>query len=885
MIPAVHQDITQRLLRDYDFKERGRWLRAGVCPSCSKKELYTKAEAPWVLRCGRENNCAWQGHIKELYEDAFAKFNERFKPTDTNPNATADAYLMQARGFDITRIKGWYEQDRWWSPDAVGNSGTATVRFLIAPGIYFDRFVEDMWVLDNGEKKKRKAAFKGNFKGLAWCPPGQDIKQSDEVFITEGILDAIALILHGRKAIAILSCTNYPNQFFADYKSRGVRWVWALDGDKAGRKWTLKHHERARVEGFNSSAVTILQTGKYKQDWNDLHQTDRLQDRHMADYAYQGSLLIAQSAGDKALLMYEKTTRKDFNFEFKNRLYWFSLNLDKYQKAYNNIEEADNGMTENAMREEALKQSNTIVELANCYFRFLYFQANAITDESWYYARVTFPHGGVAVKSTFTGNQLSSPGEFKKRLLSIAAGSVFTGSSQQLDIIAKDQLYNIKTVNTIDFIGYSKEHGMYVFNDVAVKDGRDIALNDEDYFDADKLAIKSLSQSVHLSIAKDAQNYSTDWVNSIYTCFGDNGIAALAFWFGSLFAEQIREKQKSFPFLEIVGEPGSGKTTLIEFLWKLVGRRDYEGFDPSKSTLAARARNMAQVSNLPVVLIEGDRDDDAHGKHFDWDELKTAYNGRSVRSRGAKNGGNETYEPPFRGSIVISQNADVNASEAVLQRIVHLGFARGAHTDESRVLANALEHMPLEHVSHFMLTAARQEKAVMDLVTTMTPEFETRMLAHPEIKNVRIAKNHGQLCALVAALGLVLPISKKQIQSAQQNLLDLAKQRQKAISADHPLVIEFWEQYEFLNEGSHLSALNHSKDPGQIAVNLNHYVSVAADRRQQIPPMADLKRQLKSSRRHKYIGQKTVNSALLRGSNGDGKSVRCWLFENKEGVA
>src|SRR5690606_33234996 len=99
-----------------------------------------------------------------------------------------------------------------------------------------------------------------------------------------------------------------------------------------------------------------------------------------------------------------------------------------------------------------------------------------------------------------------------------------------------------------------------------------------------------------------------------------------AFWLGSLFAEQIRANQKSFPFLEIVGEAGAGKSTLIEFLWKLCGRRDYEGFDPSKATLAARARNFSQVSNLPVVLIESDRDQDqgAKQKQFDWDELKTA---------------------------------------------------------------------------------------------------------------------------------------------------------------------------------------------------------------------------------------------------------------------
>ncbi len=56
---------------------------------------------------------------------------------------------------------------------------------------------------------------------------------------------------------------------------------------------------------------------------------------------------------------------------------------------------------------------------------------------------------------------------------------------------------------------------------------------------------------------------------------------------GRSLRSQIRKTHKSYPFLEICGEPGSGKCTLIEFLWRLCGRADYEGFDASKSSAAA----------------------------------------------------------------------------------------------------------------------------------------------------------------------------------------------------------------------------------------------------------------------------------------------------------
>ncbi|TRP44087.1 hypothetical protein, partial [Salmonella enterica] len=70
---------------------------------------------------------------------------------------------------------------------------------------------------------------------------------------------------------------------------------------------------------------------------------------------------------------------------------------------------------------------------------------------------------------------------------------------------------------------------------------------------------------------------------------------------------------------------------------------------------------------------EGDRTtDNAKQRAFDWDELKSLYNGRASRAVGIKSNNNETYEPPFRGSIVIAQNADTDGSKAFLERIIHI---------------------------------------------------------------------------------------------------------------------------------------------------------------------------------------------------------------------
>ncbi len=363
-------------------------------------------------------------------------------------------------------------------------------------------------------------------------------------------------------------------------------------------------------------------------------------------------------------------------------------------------------------------------------------------------------------------------------------------------------------------------------------------------------------------------------------------MVALAFWLGSFFAEQVREQYESFPFLEVTGEAGAGKTTLLKFLWKLFGR-DYEGFDPSKSSIAGRSRAMSQVSNMPVVLIEGDRNepDRAHARSFDWDELKDFYGGGNLRTRGVKNSGNDTSEPLFRGSIVISQNADVNASEAILTRIVKLAFKRPDVTDESRHAARTLNMTPIKNLSHFAVKAAQAEGKIMEVVEERAQQYEARLQEKGEVSNQRIIKNHAQIMAFVDALGTVTPISSEQRRKTILALEGMTLQRQSAISADHPLVAEFWEIYEYLESTSEEPVLNHSSKPEVIAINLNEMAELAAEYRQRLPDLRLLRPLLKQSVRHTFVdANKPIHSTIraaknmLPGSRQKPVTLKCWTF-------
>lgn len=924
MSDLLHE-IAQRLQNDYEFKltPDGKFLRKGVCPSCANKSLWTYAATPWVVRCERLNNCGYEAHAKELYSDLFESWSDRVakveeaKPIEQrSPTAVADAYLQQARGFDLSLIAGLYTQEQYFDAkaDRGRGAGTATVRFAVA-NTWWERLIDRP-----ARFGKKKANFKygGTYGGYWWAMPGLSFaapnpaqpdapKPPTELWLVEGIFDAIALAHHGIAAVALMSCNNYPEhalkaiaeQIEREGKQvRRPKLVWALDGDKAGREYTVRHVKRARDEGWSCTAAQIPQRrGAPKQDWNDLHQRDRLQEKHINEYLYQGALLIAESAMDKALLIYHHTNRTEFDFDFGNRLFWFELNLAAYSKAKDDLEKAQEEgakhMSEKELREKALEQSAVLKPIANCLPRALYYQRNEVTQEAWYYFSIAQPDESKLVKGTFTAGHLTAASEFKKQLLNLAPGAIYSGTSAQLERMMLRQLEKIKVVQTVDFVGYSKAHKTYLLGNFAVNGGQVYEANEEDYFEIGKLSIKSLQRSIALHINTDRESQDKSWPQHLWNAFGPQGYVALAFWFSSLFAEQIREEQMSFPFLEIVGEPGAGKTTLIQFLWKLFGR-DYEGFDPSKSTASGRQRTFTQVSNLPIVLIESDREtksgSSAHVKSFDWDELKDAYNGRNVRTTGVRTGGNETYEPPFRASIVISQNNQVQASQAIMERICHMTFTTKGHTKASFESAKKLETYEIEQLSGFLLACLKQEEHVLETFRTATDQATAWLLQQDGIYKPRIAKNHAQLLAGVQAMSGLMRMTDEQFAAVREQIVAMAQERQRAISADHPLVQEFWEAFDYLdaiprigvNGPMGVPRLNHSRDKSLIAVNLNEFVEMASNHRQQVPPLSELKKVLRTSKTRRFVdASRAVNSAIATRHADDehGKTVRCWIFE------
>ncbi|MGL4667028.1 MAG: bifunctional DNA primase/helicase, partial [Saezia sp.] len=399
-----------------------------------------------------------------------------------------------------------------------------------------------------------------------------------------------------------------------------------------------------------------------------------------------------------------------------------------------------------------------------------------------------YPHNSKCSKGTFTSAQLSSPGEFKKRLLHLARGAIYTGKPNMLDDMLIEHLYNIKEVKTINFLGYTKEYDAYVFNDFAMQDGKIIPINEEDYFDLkDGVQLKSLCTGVDVKINTDPQKYHEKWLDWLWQCTGAKGYVALVYWFGSLFVEQIRKEHSRFPFLEIIGDPGAGKSTFLEFFWKLSGRMDYEGFNPGKSSFAGRSRTFEQVANLPVALIEGDYGGDEKsfkGKAFDFDELKDLFNGRPIRTMGFKNSGTETHAPPFRASLVISQNNPVVAQKALLERICQIKLTLADHSDAGAVAANKLSKVDMDEISYFVIKAIKSEKETLQIIRDVLQEYQYEIKKRGQVFIDRLAFTHGLLMAMTDAFVKAFNVPQERQTLVHNQIFNMAAERQQAVNDD-----------------------------------------------------------------------------------------------------
>ncbi|MBH3422879.1 hypothetical protein [Pseudomonas gessardii] len=238
--------------------------------------------------------------------------------------------------------------------------------------------------------------------------------------------------------------------------------------------------------------------------------------------------------------------------------------------------------------------------------------------------------------------------------------------------------------------------------------------------------------------------------NDFVAYFGARGVVAMAWWLGAAHAARIREDQNSFPFLQIVGAAGSGKSLLVDYLQKLNGQTPYN-YSLAHASPAGRARTFASAGQR-IVICENH---DGSEQSIDWDELRPLYNSGSVFIRSADG---PSEEVTFRGALVITANQPLECSDAVRSRIVLIDISTtDAHTP--RVRPEAIGNLNAGEASAFGIKVAQSEDWIASTLLVQVPAYQGQLISkYGENLNRRTALNCAQMFALLDLLSTLLSI-------------------------------------------------------------------------------------------------------------------------------
>jgi primase-polymerase (primpol)-like protein/tRNA A37 threonylcarbamoyladenosine biosynthesis protein TsaE len=138
----------------------------------------------------------------------------------------------------------------------------------------------------------------------------------------------------------------------------------------------------------------------------------------------------------------------------------------------------------------------------------------------------------------------------------------------------------------------------------------------------------------------------------------ERGLLVLGWWYGSLFAPQIRNEEGELPALTITGEAGAGKTALLQLLSQLFGLSP-EPASP-KTTRFSLIRHMSATTNIPVWFDEYKPSEMAKYEQDNFHDLFRKHTRGIEITRGQKDQSEKSYS--LTAPIVLSGEQQIQGN-------------------------------------------------------------------------------------------------------------------------------------------------------------------------------------------------------------------------------
>ena len=920
----------ERLIQAYGMKPgQGGKLTGGTCPSCGQPELWAPASGYEVI-CNRIQQCGFRAETKTLYPEIAKELAQKYgQEQQQDPTERAAQYLTK-RGLDQQWVDGLYKGGNLQVPAKSGH-WEPTVSFGLphAPEVTWNRLLN----LTEGDKCR---IFK-SYAGLCWYHPRVNYWSASRVWIVEGIFDALSLIQVGEAAIATLSSTNRPTLFLEALVSEVIEdnlenrpkielaleirkalagragadpekapipktWICAFDNDypdpKTGKKIALEKAKTLAQDLRELGQVAKVSLLKPKTDFNDLLRQGALtletKEAVFAEALLLGRLECATSAQEFAFYLFKKSHKSKTVFSFGNLTYSWVFKEASLPEDGPKLDRLPDSEFEDKLG-QAIVQGSSLFPVAFFGLKYLYTQEDRNTGERSFFLEILH-QSGRREHIELEAPQITTAPAFTNTIMA-KAGVVFEGEQEQLKtLLAEWFRFPKDPVQTVPWAGFVEDQGVYVFPQVAYdKTGKPHLPNFWEFFTLSGLRIKSSHADKDFPLSHNPKA-ELGWIEDFLTAFGNRGLFGLCFFVGTLFCMQFRAQTGAFPFLSLVGVPGTGKSALLTFLWRLVGRSGYEGTALTDvSTAKGLFRILEHFSGLPTVFLEADEVDPKKAKGLlNPENFKPLYNGGSVRTSAMKTTGSETHSPRFRSTVVFAQNGDVEGSMAFQERLMRLYFDKSQHTQAGYEAAERLRDLPLDLSGFRHLVLSRHPEFLADMLAGFA-YGKNWLKTAAKVKNTplvndRIAFNYAVILGAFTALKKWVPELEAQTKPFSEFVAARAVERQTETAADRPMVQGFFDslldvlaqKITWTKVTPHrpqqlkVFALNHALPEDQtkiLKINITQVVDEFKRRGLFLPDLHQLKKELHSSTRFKFLESNKVTKSWAD------RSVRCWTFQ------
>jgi len=690
------------------------------CPECDKNSCYAYADKPSVLMCNRSNKCGAKTLTKEMYPHLFANFAERYPVTSSQPGATAEAYL-QSRGLDASLFD--------YSQGNVSIKGKNYPTVVISfNGVVFQRLIDYL-----GADKNRFNSYSGKYYAT------KSIDNARQVYVVEGIFDALSLEQVGIPSIATLSSMHNPESCF----KRGVSYVLAFDNDKAGLKAVRKIKAYLLKEGIEFS-VQLPPAGK---DWNDLLISGDLSSSQQADTlelsAWRGCLAMASNALNYYKILSKKEPYQSI-FEFNGQTFKGETKLDKDDKP-----------------------AHKVYRLLDCTLAIAYsIEDTSLEHESRIYHILKIEsnrEGTITLR--LRGGDFSALNDFKSKLLQYRL--LFFGNGIDLTLLA-EYLFNKNPIKVRECqaLGFDEKSDCYVFNQFLYDPaGKCYPVDKDGYYH--QLKLKPFNGQ-NKSITRIAEIDPSAFMTDLYNAYGNKGLLALGFWVSTAFSHVVFNQYGFFPFFSMHGDPHCGKSDLTTLLNRCFFI-DSEGLPMnSGNTKKGELRVMSQMANLVLAMLEGRK----NSVRFDYDSILPLYNRNSLQVRAQTTNDNQIYDMKFSGALAFVQNIEQFVSKPAKERVVSVHFSQDDLDETYEAWKHLKTYSPeqLAGIGHYVLSnRVHFEKNINEVIEKQASYFRDNGVGID-----RIAKNHAVAYAGAALLADLVKADKHEGESLQAYTLKAA---------------------------------------------------------------------------------------------------------------